>query len=173
MSCVVASKQGWIIADTRLSGQGEIYLCDTKKVVRSGSHSLLAAVGNFQIMGMIETVVADTAYSDSTSLVKCLAEFFRGCPDEVDGEVIVVGNKSTIHVITSDGGVYEPFDEYHTNGSGRQAAYGYLKGLEKGLAGSRPLTMQDGGDAVRVSSHVDSGVNDRLFGLSLYGHCYA
>lgn len=168
MSCIVAHRSGWILGDTRLSGGGEICVTDTKKVQRAGKHSLVSAVGEFKLSGMVEKIITETAEGNTDVLVQQLCDFFLEHGDDLNGEVVVVGN-GRIYVVTS-GHYYEPSDDYHANGSGRGVAYGYLKGLEKGSG--RAITMQDAGDAIRLSSTVDVGVNDRLFGLSLYGDMY-
>lgn len=167
MSCIVAHRSGWIIGDTRLSGGGEICVTDVKKVQKAGKHSLVSAVGSFSLSGLVERVITDTAEANTQVLVDQLCQFFQTEGDSVDGEVVVVGD-GKIYVVTT-GYYYRPLDAYHANGSGRGVAYGYLKGLEKC---GRVISMQDAGDAIRLSSTVDVGVNDRLFGLSLAGDMY-
>lgn len=116
---------------------------------------------------MVEKVIVDTAEANTQVLVQQLCEFFLEQGDDLEGEVVVVGN-GRLYVVTS-GHYYEPLDAYHANGSGRGVAYGYLKGMERC---GRTLSMQDCGDAIRLASTVDVGVNDRLFGISLFGHTY-
>ena len=159
-----------MVADTRMSGGGEICDVFAKKILKVGHHSLLAAVGEFHVLQIVEEVLKDTAQADTQTLVNQLCIFLRSYPKEMDAELVVVGKHADIYVIATVGAYYEPEGEYYATGSGRGPALGYLKGLERGRGG--PTTMKDAAQAVVFSSTIDSGVNNRLYGLSLFDHAF-
>lgn len=169
MSCIVAhGPQGWMVADMRLTGEHEICLCEVKKIIKVADHSLIGVVGQFGILEMLEQVIVD-ASSDPSTLVKSIAEWFRDKflqTNKTDAEVTVVDIKGKLTVIAECGGLMNPTHPFYASGSGRMAAHGYMKGVDS----IRPLTMNDAGAAIRVASTMETGVGDKLYGLSLFGH---
>lgn len=135
MTCIVAHRAGWIIADRRNT------LCDTwrmpiltPKIVRH-ANCLFASAGSAYVNSKLLSAVQGARDED---ILDRMAQAMRAPEDKGDGHVLVV-QEGKLWTIDGHGALLEIDFPYWAIGSGYQAALGYLAGAE-----SDPKNIREG-----------------------------
>lgn len=161
MTCVIAHRDGWTVADTRGMQGPQILPCVFKKVVRVGppgesAHTLIGIAGQASVIHDFEAVAAD-AGEDVNKCAEIFRQIMQELKPECGGSCLLVNNKREMYMLDSLGASSRltPETEFEVIGSGQDVAYGYLYRCQQQ---NGHVTQEDAMNAIRAASTRDVAV---------------
>lgn len=155
MTCIVAHRSGWIIADRRNT------LCDTwrvpivtPKIIRH-ANCLFASAGSAYVNAKLLAAVQGARDED---ILDRMADAMRAPEDKGDGHVLVV-QEGKLWTIDGHGALLEIDYPFWSIGSGYQAALGYLAGIQYEL-GSKEIETYHAINAVAFAAELNTDCGD-------------
>lgn len=159
MTCIIASRDGWMVADRRASFDSWIAPYQVRKIVPVKQCGMLVGVAG--VGALIRMVENATRYCDTfDDGLRELGELLLSREDKQPSELLVLGRDRLVQVDPT-GGLYE-LEAYQHNwsiGGGSMTAMGYLAGLAKGRD-MRIITAEDAVDAIQFVGTLNVGVGD-------------
>jgi 20S proteasome alpha/beta subunit len=159
VTCIIASRDGWMVADRRASFDSWIAPYQVRKIVRVDRCGMLVGVaGVGALMRMVENETRTCeSFDDALDQLSGLLLSREG---KQPSELLVLGRDRLVQVDPT-GGLYE-LEAYQNNwsiGGGSMTAMGYLAGLSKGRD-LRIITAEDAVDAIQFVGTLNVGVGD-------------
>ena len=159
MTCIVASRDGWMVADRRASFDGWIAPYDVRKIVPRPRCGMLVGVAG--VGALVQMVKNDTETCEHFDVaLRTLSNLLLSREGKQPSELLVLGRGRLIQVDPT-GGVYEleAYQHHWSIGNGSMTALGYLAGLAEGRD-RRAITCTDAARAIDYVATLNTGVGD-------------
>jgi len=162
MTCIVAHKNGWMVADEKCWTGVRPLPTKLQKILRFGDHTLVGWAGLGGATYLLKEAVEDPNYTKPEQVIKCLSEFLRHEKEQLKQEerhFLVVDVRRVITYIDSAGIPAELSEDYFAIGSGDDSAMGYMAGLNANPHRAGDFSALDATHAIRYASTRDLSVS--------------
>jgi hypothetical protein len=159
VTCIVASRDGWVVGDRRASFDGWVGPYAVRKIARIDRCGMLVGVsGTGAVRQMLENATETCTTFDEALKAICDLQLAR--EGKEPSQLLVLGRDRLIEVDPT-GGAYElePYQHHWSIGNGSMTAIAYLAGLCKGRD-LRIVTTEDAVEAIEYVATLNTGVGD-------------
>jgi ATP-dependent protease HslVU (ClpYQ) peptidase subunit len=158
MTCIIGHRDGWMVADRRISARGWIGPYDVRKIAKTSYHdtALVGVAGTMALLGPVHKTVNDCGMNEEELLSK-LSSMLRDREDKQDATFLVLTREHLIEVDPA-GGLFWLDTDLWAIGDGAPAALGYLRGMERG--GVKGLIPAHAEEAIAFSGKLNTAVGD-------------
>ncbi len=155
MTILVASRDGWVAADTRVCFGQDAPPFSVNKIIDLG-HTVIGCAGAGAMVRQFTKVLSK---SKPEAVLEHITEFIEDKGD-IDGGLLLVNNKNEIWRIDGIGGQFLVNADHWTYGSAQDRVLGMLDA--KVLHTGRKVTPEDAVQAIAYCARMDMTINDQV-----------
>jgi hypothetical protein len=154
MTCIIASRDGWLVADRRQTFEGSLIGPYRTNKIKRGQGILVASSGHGVFQDFIQEALDGTGASGQ---LQAVVQVFRDKGRDLGGHALALTHDG-ICEITSAGALCWVTASHWAIGSGYMAALGYLRGASH----ARAVTPEMAAEAIAFASTLTNDVGDGI-----------